>query len=284
MNKQHYQLPNSMRVTAKDKYVYLMLKFYDGKEGCFPTLETLSKNFGLDTKTIRTSINRLEKAGYIQIEQRGRKNYYHFTMYLNFEPFSPEFMKSKEIPTGVKIYIAGIQQYMYKDVENLGKLSYTDCQIAKLLGMSQPTVNRYHKKLKELGILYMMPSKKKDQVTGCKSNIKLFKMDKLHQQIIWTLKEHEERLDEYGASITKLEKDNNKHDVTITKLEENNNKHDAAIAKLEKEISELKKRNSALEKSKKETDKFISKFVEEKITEEKEKEKQRKEQLLIILE
>ena len=271
MNKQHYQLPNSMRVTAKDKYVYLMLKFYDGKEGCFPTLETLSKNFGLDTKTIRRSINRLEKAGYIQIEQRGRKNYYHFTKYINFEPFSPEFMKSKEIPTQVKVYIAGIQQYMYKDVENLGKLSYTDCQIAKLLGMSQPTVNRCHQKLKELGILYTMPSKKKDQETGCKSNIKLFKMDKLHQQIIWTLKEHEERLDEYGASITKLEKDNNKHDVTITKLEENNNKHDAAIAKLEKEISELKKRNSALEKSKKETDKLISKLVEEKITEEKEK-------------
>ena len=271
MNKQHYQLPNSMKVTAKDKYVYLMLKFYDGKEGCFPTLETLSKNFGLDTKTIRTSINRLEKAGYIQIEQHGRKNYYQFTKYINFEPFSPEFMKSKEIPTCAKVYIAGIQQYMYKDVENLGKLSYTDCQIAKLLGMSQPTVNRYHKKLKELGILYMMPSKKKDQVTGCKSNIKVFKMDKVYQQIIWTLKEHEERLDEYGASITKLEENNNKHDVTITKLEENNSKHDAAIAKLEKEISELKKRNSALEKSKKETDKFISKLVEGKITEEKEK-------------
>ena len=150
MNKQHYQLPNSMKVTAKDKYVYLMLKFYDGKEGCFPTLETLSKNFGLDTKTIRTSINRLEKAGYIQIEQHGRKNYYQFTKYINFEPFSPEFMKSKEIPTCAKVYIAGIQQYMYKDVENLGKLSYTDCQIAKLLGMSQPTVNRYHQKLKEL--------------------------------------------------------------------------------------------------------------------------------------
>lgn len=271
MNKQHYQLPNSMRVTAKDKYVYLMLKFYDGKEGCFPTLETLSKNFGLDTKTIRTSINRLEKAGYIQIEQRGHKNYYQFTKYINFEPFSPEFMKSKEIPTGIKIYIAGIQQYMYKDVENLGKLSYTDYQISKLLGMSQPTVSRCHQKLKELGILYTMPSKKKDQETGCKSNIKLFKMDKVYQQIIWTLKEHEERLDEYGASITKLEKDNNKHDVTITKLEENNNKHDAAIAKLEKEISELKKRNSALEKSKKETDKLISKLVEEKITEEKQK-------------
>ena len=271
MNKQHYQLPNSMRVTAKDKYVYLMLKFYDGKEGCFPTLETLSKNFGLNIKTIRTSINRLEKAGYIQIEQRGHKNYYQFTKYINFEPFSPEFMKSKEIPTGVKIYIAGIQQYMYKDVENLDKLSYTDCQIAKLLGMSQPTVNRYHKKLKELGILYTMPSKKKDQETGCKSNIKFFKMDKVYQQIIWTLKEHEERLDEYGASITKLEENNNKHDVTITKLEENNSKHDAAIAKLEKEIFELKKRNSELEKSKKETDKFISKLVEEKIIEEKEK-------------
>ena len=271
MNKQHYQLPNSMKVTAKDKYVYLMLKFYDGKEGCFPTLETLSKKFGLDTKTIRTSINRLEKAGYIQIEQHGRKNYYQFTKYINFEPFSPEFMKSKEIPTCAKVYIAGIQQYMYKDVENLGKLSYTDCQIAKLLGMSQPTVNRYHKKLKELGILYTMPSKKKDQVTGCKSNIKVFKMDKVYQQIIWTLKEHEERLDEYGTSITKLEKDNNKHDVTITKLEENNSKHDAAIARLENKISKLEKRNAELEKSKKETDKFISKLVEEKIIEEKQK-------------
>ena len=158
---------------------------------------------------------------------------------------------------------------MYKDIENLGKLSYTDYQISKLLGMSRPSVIRCHQKLKELGILYTMPSKKKDQVTGCKSNIKVFKMDKVYQQIIWTLKEHEERLDEYGASITKLE--------------ENNSKHDAAIAKLEKEIFELKKRNSELEKSKKETDKFISKFVEGKITEEKQKEKQRKEQLLIIL-
>ena len=146
---------------------------------------------------------------------------------------------------------------MYKDIENLGKLSYTDYQISKLLGLSRPSVIRCHQKLKELGILYTMPSKKKDQETGCKSNIKVFQMDKLHQQIIWTLKEHEERLDEYGASIIKLE--------------ENNSKHDAAIAKLEKEISELKKRNSELEKSKKETDKFISKFVEGKITEEKEK-------------
>ena len=271
MNKQHYQLPNSMKVTAKDKYVYLMLKFYDGKEGCFPTLETLSKNFGLNTKTIRISINRLEKAGYIQIEQHGRKNYYHFTKYINFEPFSPEFMKSKEIPTQVKIYIAGIQQYMYKDVENLGKLSYTDYQISKLLGMSRSSVIRCHQKLKELGILYTIPSKKKDQETGCKSNIKVFKMDKVYQQIIWTLKEHEERLDEYGASITKLEKDNNKHDVTITKLEENNSKHDAAIARLENKISKLQKRNAELEKSKKETDKFISKLVEEKIIEEKQK-------------
>ena len=114
----------------------------------------------------------------------------------------------------------------------------------------------------------MIPSKKKDQETGCKSNIKVFQMDKVYQQIIWTLKEHEERLDEYGTSITKLE--------------ENNSKHDAAIARLENKISKLEKRNAELEKSKKETDKFISKFVEGKITEEKEK--QRKEQLLIILE
>lgn len=212
MSKQHYQLPNSMRVTAKDKYVYLMLKFYDGKEGCFPTLETLSKNFGLDTKTIRTSINRLEKAGYIQIEQRGRKKYYQFTKYINFEPFSPEFMKSKEIPTQVKVYIAGIQQYMYKDVENLGKLSYTDYQISKLLGMSRPTVIRCHQKLKELGILYTMPSKKKDQETGCKSNIKLFKMDTI-------IKTFEERLNKHDAEIAKFKKD---------------------IVKLKREISDLK--------------------------------------------
>ena len=66
---------------------------------------------------------------------------------------------------------------MYKDVENLGKLSYTDYQISKLLGMSRPSVIRCHQKLKELGILYTMPSKKRDQETGCKSNIKVFKMD-----------------------------------------------------------------------------------------------------------
>ena len=54
-----------MKVSAKDKYVYLILKYYDGKEGCFPALETLSKNFGLSINTVRNCIDRLEKAGYI---------------------------------------------------------------------------------------------------------------------------------------------------------------------------------------------------------------------------
>lgn len=98
-----------MKVSAKDKYVYLILKYYNGKEGCFPALETLSKNFGLSINTIRNCIDRLEEAGYIQIKKVGRKHYYQFTKYINFEPFSPEFLKSKEISTGIKVYIIGLQ-------------------------------------------------------------------------------------------------------------------------------------------------------------------------------
>lgn len=222
MNKQHYQLPNDMKVSAKDKYVYLILKYYDGKEGCFPALETLSKNFGLNIKTIRSCIDRLEKAGYIQIKKVGRKHYYQFTKYINFEPFSPEFLKSKEISTGIKVYIIGLQQYMFKDIENIGKLSYTDGQIAKILGVSQSTVWRCNKILKDMGVLYTIPSKKEDWETGCKSDIKIFKMDKLHQEIIWKLQEHEERLDNLDDRVSKLEEQDKIKNKLINKLIEQN--------------------------------------------------------------
>ena len=74
-NKQHYQLPNEMGINQlrpKDQLVYVALKSFDGKNGCFPSLVKISERVGASINTIRASIQRLIETDYITVTKKGR--------------------------------------------------------------------------------------------------------------------------------------------------------------------------------------------------------------------
>lgn len=207
-NLQHYQLPNKMTVSATDQYIYLILRsHYNGTTRlCFPSLNTISKESGLSIPTVRKCIDNLKNAKYIAVVKNNRKNYYLFTGHKKFEPFSPEFLKNPEVSPTTKAYLIATQQHMFKEVENIGAISYSNRDLSKITGIPEATIRKCNKELKSLEALDIVKNKNTDKETGCKTETKLFKMDKLHQEIIWRLKEHEERLNEHDAKIDSIEK------------------------------------------------------------------------------
>ncbi len=180
---------------------------------CYPSLQTIAEESGISVPTIRASIKRLEKEQYITTEKIGRKIYYFFNPYKTFEPFSDEFLKRKDLSPLTKSYLVAIQQYMYKDIEGLGKISMSNYEIAKKIKTSEHTVRKCNKELERKNYLTVVTNESRDLETGCKTNTKIYNLFKLGQAIIWTLNDHEDRL-EY------LEKSNQEKDKLIEKLTE----------------------------------------------------------------
>lgn len=110
--------------------------------------------------------------------------------------FSYEFFEKKDIAANEKAYIIASQQFMIKDVEGLGKMSFTNDKLGELLNISPKTISRLDKSLEEKGYLTIVKTNKKNLETGIFINEKFFKLDELGQSIIWTLQKHEEDIEE----------------------------------------------------------------------------------------
>lgn len=229
-SKQHTQLPNKMALEPKDQLIYLVIRSFMNKDtfSCYPSLQKISEKSGASVPTIRASISRLEEAGYISITRKGRGQEYHFNKLKQFEPFSPEFLDSK-LSFTTKSYIVASQQYMFKDVEGLGKISYANATLSKKINMPESTIRKCNLELEHNNYLTLIKNECRDLETGCKTDTKLFDLNKLGQAIIWTLKDHEDRL--------------NDHEDRLIKLEEENRQKNLLIEKLLKENSELKEMN-----------------------------------------
>ena len=155
-NKQHVQVPNKMadhNLTPRDQYIYSVIKSHDGKSGCFPSLKTISTESNCSINTVRKSISSLEEAGYITTKKVGRQQYYFFSKYKKFEPISPEFLKNENLSVKEKSYIIASQQYMYKDTENYGKVSFPVTHLSKLINMPESSIRQCNESLKNKGFL-----------------------------------------------------------------------------------------------------------------------------------
>jgi Mn-dependent DtxR family transcriptional regulator len=75
------------------------------------------------------------------------------------------------------------QQLMYKDIEGLGKVSYSDKEMSEKLNISEHLVSKYNKSLKDKGLLYMVDSDKFENGTMIPN--KIFDLSKLQQDIIF---------------------------------------------------------------------------------------------------
>jgi Mn-dependent DtxR family transcriptional regulator len=208
----HIQLPNDMTETKdlspKDLLVYVCIKSFMNKETkeCFPSLETIVDLSGISKPTVRKSIDKLKELKYISVRRDGRKNVYKFNPYKNFEPFSYAFLQKKDLTPNEKAYLIATQQYMFKDVEGEGKISYSDTQLSEKINLSYNSITKYNKSLKEKGYLDIIKMGVRDKESGIFINEKIFHLNELEQAIIFTLQNHEDRISTSEKKIEFLER------------------------------------------------------------------------------
>ncbi len=244
-NLQHVQVPNNMgnsNISPKDQLIYTVIKSHDNPQHeCWPSLQVLSKESGASINTIRDSIKRLKDAGYIKTELRGRKTCYTFDEYKKFEPFSPDFIKREDISFTTKSYLIATQQYMYKDIENLGKLSISNVNLSKEINMPESTIRKCNAELVSKDYLTILKNENRDLQTGCKTETKLFELNKLGQAIIWALCDHEDRIQQNTNDINALR---NEFHEKFDKQADIIDKQAKLIDKLMNENTELKKQQA----------------------------------------
>lgn len=184
----HVQVPNYMgnsSLEPKDQLIYTIIKSYDNpKHECFPSLQTISKESGASINTIRNSIKRLKEEKYIKTELKGRKTYYTFNEYKKFEPFSPDFIKREDLTFVTKSYLIATQQYMYKNTEGIGKVSYPNTTLSAMINMPESTIRKCNRELESKNYLQIVKNEARDIETGIKTDTKIFELSKLGQAII----------------------------------------------------------------------------------------------------
>lgn len=254
MSKKHTQLPNGMtlegELTPKDLLVYITIKSHMNKDtkNCYPSLDTIVEESGVSKPTVIKSISRLKEKNYLKVGKKGRSNLYSFVACKNFEPFSDEFLKNKEISSNEKAYLIASQQVMFKDLEGYGKISYSDSELSEIINLDKRSIAKYNKSLEEKGFLSIVPTKNKDEVTGIKIDEKIFYLNKLGQKVIWLLQKHEEDIEELKESTEENSKDIELLLNRIKQLEEEQkaqkNLTDTLINKFGLSVEEIKEINN----------------------------------------
>ena len=212
-NKQHVQVPNNMTanesLTPKDLLVYAVIKKYKNREtlSCYPSLNTIVEKSGVSKPTVMNAIDKLESADYIKVGKKGRSNLYTFNPHKTFEPFSYDFLEDKTTSPEEKSFLIASQQLMFKDIEGYGKISMSDEELAKTINMSYKSLVKYQKSLQEKGYLTVIKTSAKESGTGLQINEKIYNLERLGQAIIWTLKKHEEDINELKEKTTETSKD-----------------------------------------------------------------------------
>lgn len=211
ISKQHVQLPNTLininPITPKDLVIYLAIRrFLNGKTGeCYPSLATISKKAGAAINTVRKSIDTLEKTGYLIITKQGIKHYYSFPKDKTFEPFSFDFLDKEDLTFSEKAYLIASQQFMFKE-KGEGKITYSNKELAEKINMSEKTISRINQSLVKKDYLTIEKSNKLNPRSGIKINEKFYHLNQLEQAIVFTLTNHEERIQENTNDIEALKK------------------------------------------------------------------------------
>ena len=226
MNKQHVQLPNDLGdisfIKPKDQLVYVAIKKFMNKDTkeAFPSLETLHNLTKLSINTIRDCIERLVKSGFIEVRKDGRKNVYKFLKYDTYEPFSFKFLEKDDLSPEEKAYLIASQKYMFKD-NGEGKISYTNKELSEKINMSESTISRINSSLVKKDYALLLNCKNS---SGINIKEKWYHLNELEQAIVFTLQNHEKRIQENTEEISNLKKENKILQENYKKLLEEINK------------------------------------------------------------
>ena len=186
----HTEIPQNFDWTQLewcDQLVFAQIKRFMNKDTrtCYPSMSKLKDITDLSTRFINDSIHRLSEFGLIDIRRRqGTSNLYYFPPETDqFEMFTDEFLDMK-LPPKVKEYYMKIQKALFDKEENFAVTHYTDSELAKLTGLSIPTVKKYNRILQESGYVKSEITTYKDEA-GFAIREMSFDMQKLGQFGLW---------------------------------------------------------------------------------------------------
>lgn len=221
--KQHVQLPIKLEdcdLNPKDQLIYLSIRRFmnNNTKIAYPSLEEISKVSGASIPTIRASIKILKDKNYFEVIKNGRSQKYKFNELKKFEPFSYDFLDKPDLTFTEKAYIVASQQYMYTDVEGVGKISYSNKELSQKINMPESTISKTNRSLQRKNYLTLIKNENKEIESGCKTDTKLFKLNELGQAVIWVLKDHEDRITDNEIRINKLEETVAEQNRLIEKL------------------------------------------------------------------
>lgn len=222
-------LPHNFKGTPKLAFLYLIIQLYKNNEISVVPLSIISEFSELSIPTVRLYLKQLEELNYLKINYNKSPIQYEFILdnIKDSEPFSDEFLKKKDISPTTKSYLIAAQQFMFKNIKGVGKISYPNTSLSQQINMPESTIRECNKELERKNYLTIINNKSRDLETGCKTDTKLYDLNKLGQAIIWTLKDHEDRITENTENINELiKKDKEK---------------DKLIEAMQREIEELKK-------------------------------------------
>lgn len=152
---------------------------------CYPSMDKIKEKTNLSVRFINDSIHRLENFGLIQVTRRkGTSNLYYFPPETDqFEMFSEEFL-DMELPARVKEYYMKIQKTLYDKDQQIATTHYNDSELARITGVSKPTVRKYNLILEQSGYMTSKLTNYKDE-SGFTIRELSFDMQKLGQFGLW---------------------------------------------------------------------------------------------------
>lgn len=221
--KQHIELPSkeSSELTPKDKLIYLALKSYEnGKtHDCFPSMAKISERCGASEPTIKKSLDKLEKEGYITIEKvNPRKKRYKFSEYKKFECFSYEFLYNKDLTFTEKSYLAASQQFMIEKESGRGRIDYSSYELSNKINMSPTTIRRCDKSLVEKEYMTII-RKTKNGLKTSEIDSRYYDFTKYNEAVCDAIISHEDRITSLEEKFALQEKREKEKDAYIAKLE-----------------------------------------------------------------
>ena len=205
-----------------DKVIYAAIRRYmneDSRE-CYPSIQKIKEKTHCGQSKVTGAIERLINAGFIKKTQKKAPNgkytnYYYFPKTefdKHFEMFTDEFL-DLDMPTNIKEYYMDIQQYLYDKDSGVGKCSFNNTSLAAKLGISVPSVKKYNAYLIEHGYLDEESTDKTDEA-GLVVVQKNFNLSNLNQAALWvkavteTVQRHDEDIEELKERMSEIERKN----------------------------------------------------------------------------
>lgn len=177
-----------------DYLVYTNMKRWSNKDGtCFISLKIVAKECQTNISTIRKSIERLIKFGYLRKIIKGDLIFYQFSSFEEFEKIPIGLLDNNNLSPLEKSVIIALFYYIVLDSPDYGSTINDYRDLARLIHCTTPVICKVFKNLINKGYVTIHPTGLKHPNTKKEITEKRFNLTKLCSNNIVIKKEDNKR-------------------------------------------------------------------------------------------